>query len=97
MHFERSLQPFKNKEILITVFQSPINNIMGPSHFLPIKYIGKGGFSQVIEVRKHDTGMLYAIKIVKKEFLINEDKVHQLLTEKQILTKISHPFIIKMH
>ena len=97
MNFERSLQPFKNKETLLPVFQEPVFNTMGPSHFFPIKYIGKGGFSKVLEVRKKDTGMLYAIKIIKKEFLINENKVNQILTERNILTSVSHPFIVKLH
>jgi hypothetical protein len=96
MSFERSLQPFKNKEQLIALFQDPTLPI-GPLMFSPIKYIGKGGFSKVIEVRKKDTGMLYAIKITNKEFLISEDKVHQILTEKRILQKTSSPFVVKMH
>lgn len=97
MDFERSLQPFKNKEMLNPIFQDNHSHIISPSHFLPIKYIGKGGFSKVIEVRKKDTGMLYAIKIVKKEFLITEDKVHQILTERNILIRASSPFIVKLH
>lgn len=97
MHFERSLQPFRNKETLIAVFQEVIEGPIRPSYFSPIKYIGKGGFSQVVEVRKKETAMLYAIKIIKKEFLISEDKVHQILTERNILSKISHPFIVQMH
>jgi hypothetical protein len=97
MHFERSLQPFKSKETLIAVFEEPPAGPFGPCHFTPIKFIGKGGFSQVVEVRKKDTGMLYAVKIIKKDFLINEDKVHQILTEKSILINASHPFIVKLH
>ena len=97
MHFDRSLQPFKNKETLIAVFQEQCKLPMGPLQFVPIKYIGKGGFSKVVEVRKKETGMLYAIKIIKKEFLINEDKVHQILTERNILSRISNPFIVQMH
>ena len=96
MHFERSLQPFKNNDTLIAIFQEPSNRI-GPSAFLPIKYIGQGGFSKVIEVRKKDNGMIYAIKVINKEFLINEDKVHQILTEKAILQATSSPFIVKLH
>lgn len=97
MHFERSLQPFKSKETLIAVFEESPAGPFGPCHFTPIKFIGKGGFSQVIEVRKKDTGMLYAVKIIKKDFLINEDKVHQILTEKSILINANHPFIVKLH
>ena len=70
---------------------------MCKEHFEPIKLIGKGGFSRVVEVRKRDTGMLYAIKIMSKTFLVKEEKVQQILTERRIMIESSHPFIVKLH
>ena len=97
MHFERSLQPFRNNEKFLPVFREPVSNSIGPDHFAPVKFIGKGGFSYVIEVRKKDTGMLYAAKTMKKESLIKEEKLSQVLSEKKILSSISYPFVVHLH
>ena len=53
------------------------STLIGPrmDWFVPIKVIGKGGFSRVIMVRKKDTGRIYAMKILNKNFIIQNDKV----------------------
>jgi serine/threonine protein kinase len=70
---------------------------MGKDHFEPIKLIGRGGFSRVIEARKKDTGQLYALKLMSKSFIIQEDKVRQILTERKLLADTEHPFIVRLH
>jgi protein-serine/threonine kinase len=37
---------------------------------------------------------LYALKVLKKEEMIERDKVHRVLTEREILTSTHHPFIV---
>lgn len=95
--YERSLTRFKDNEELIAVFSEQVNGEVSCQHFDAIKVIGKGGFSTVSQVRKKDTGQLYAVKTMDKEFVKNEDKVVQILTEKDIMSKTSHPFIVTMH
>jgi hypothetical protein len=97
MNFERNLIPFKNKEVLNPVYLSDPGQDMGPNSFLPVKYIGKGGFSNVMQVRKRDTGELFAVKIMNKQLLINESKIEQILTERNILKDSDSPFIVKLH
>ena len=63
----------------MAIFHEPVPSEICALHFAPIKVIGKGGFSRVIEgklnlARKKDTGKLYAIKIMTKEFILSEDK-----------------------
>ena len=65
--------------------------------FEQIKVIGRGGFSRVILVRKKDTGRLYAMKIMKKNKIIREKKLKPILSERKVLEKLKHPFIIKLH
>ena len=62
-----------------------------------LKVIGRGGFSRVILCRKKDTGRLYAMKILKKSKIIREKKIKPILSERSILEKLDHPFIIKLH
>lgn len=97
MHFERSLIPFKNNEVLTPVLFSDPGTSIGPKSFVPIKFIGRGGFSNVIEVRKKDSGDLFAVKIMKKELLVNENKIQQIITEKNILKDSDSPFVVKLH
>lgn len=59
--------------------------------------IGRGGFSKVLLCRKKDTGRLYAAKVIKKSKIVNENKIKPILSERNVLEKIDHPFIIKLH
>ena len=99
LHMERTLQPFNHGEELVAVHAcaAPMQPGISLDHFLPIKLIGKGGFSKVFEVRKRDSGQLYAAKVMNKAFLLSEEKATQVLTELQILTCTVHPFLIQLH
>ena len=95
--FDRSLQPFKDNEKLVGMIEQPVSGPTQIRHFIPLKVIGKGGFSTVFMCRKKDSGYLYAMKIMSKEFVIKEEKVPQILTERNILIKCSNPYIVKLH
>ena len=62
--------------------------------FEMIKVIGKGGFSKVFQVRKKDTGKIYAMKTLSKTKIKRDNKVENILNERAILEKVSHPFIV---
>lgn len=49
------------------------------------KVIGKGGFSKVLLVRHKITGMLYAMKVMRKDKIKRDNKVLQIMTERRIL------------
>ncbi|CAG9319496.1 unnamed protein product [Blepharisma stoltei] len=95
--YDRSLSCLKDDEELIAIILEPVTADISCQHFTPLKVIGKGGFSTVFQVRKKDTGHLYAIKTINKKFLINEDKIFQILNEKDIMVKAQHPFIVKLY
>lgn len=56
--------------------------------------LGKGTFGKVILCREKSTAILYAIKILKKEVIIQKDEVKHTLTENRVLRSTNHPFII---
>ena len=62
-----------------------------------VKTIGKGGFSKVLQVRKRDTAMIYAMKVISKSFVIQKEKSEQIMAERRILAKMNHPFIVNLH
>lgn len=59
--------------------------------------IGKGSFGKVMQVKKKDTGKIYAMKVLRKEAIIARKQVTHTKAEKSILQKIQHPFIVKLH
>lgn len=61
-----------------------------------IKVLGKGTFGKVILCREKATNHLYAIKILKKEVIIKKDEVAHTLTEKNVLQKTKHPFLVQL-
>jgi serine/threonine protein kinase len=40
---------------------------------------------------------MYAMKVLRKDKIKEDNKVEQILTERRILERINHPFLIKMH
>lgn len=58
-----------------------------------IKVLGKGTFGKVILCREKATGRLYAIKILKKEVIIQKDEVAHTQTENRVLRTTHHPFL----
>ena len=94
---ERSLEPLASGEELELVLAEETSEEVSKDHFEPVKLIGKGGFSRVVEVRKKDSGALYAAKIMSKSFLLREHKVTQVLTELSVMAKCHHPFIMPLH
>lgn len=58
-----------------------------------LKVLGKGTFGKVILCREKATSRLYAIKILKKEVIIQKDEVAHTQTENRVLRTTHHPFL----
>lgn len=65
--------------------------------FVMIKVIGKGSFGKVLLVRKRDTGLIFAMKVLRKENIIKRNQVEHTRTERHVLGYVRHPFIVGLN
>lgn len=64
--------------------------------YLKQRIIGKGAFSTVFLYKHKRTGQFFACKRLDKEYLVNQNMVEQILTEKKILQSSDCSFITKL-
>lgn len=64
--------------------------------FVMLSIIGVGSYAKVALVRKKDTEELFALKILKKELIEKRNQVRHIMSERNILASVSHPFIVEM-
>jgi serine/threonine protein kinase len=64
--------------------------------FTFLKVVGKGSFGKVMQVRKKDTGEIFAMKVLKKKALVKRKQVTHTITERKTLACIEHPFIVSL-
>eukprot|EP01117_Protostelium_nocturnum_P013726 TRINITY_DN5155_c0_g1_i1.p1 TRINITY_DN5155_c0_g1~~TRINITY_DN5155_c0_g1_i1.p1 ORF type:complete len:433 (-),score=175.41 TRINITY_DN5155_c0_g1_i1:61-1359(-) len=62
-----------------------------------LRLVGRGGYGKVYQVRKRDNGQIYAMKVLRKDFLIETNNVGYTKMEKDILRTVNHPYIVKLH
>ena len=68
--------------------------------FRVISVVGKGAYGKVMLVKKlsgQDKGKYYAMKSQKKDKIIKLNLCENIKTERNILAKINHPMVVKLH
>lgn len=58
-----------------------------------LKVLGQGTFGKVILCREKSSDKLYAIKIIRKEMVVDRSEVAHTLTENRVLYACVHPFL----
>lgn len=69
---------------------------MSVDDFDLLKVVGKGSFGKVMQVRKRDSGAIYAMKVLKKKALVQRQQVVHTKTERNVLTAFNHPFLVSL-
>ncbi len=73
------------------------NNNRPLTDYTVISVIGKGSFAKVMLARHKITENLYALKSMKKKYIEKKNQVKQIMMERDILTQLNSPFLIKIH
>jgi len=58
--------------------------------------IGEGGFAKVMKVRHTKSKEIYACKVLSKRQLLEDKQVVNIFTERGILIRLRHPFVVSM-
>uniref|UniRef100_A0A7N0RAC1 non-specific serine/threonine protein kinase n=1 Tax=Kalanchoe fedtschenkoi TaxID=63787 RepID=A0A7N0RAC1_KALFE len=78
---------------------------IGPEDFEIMRVVGQGSFGKVFQVRRKsvdgvvgtaDGDGIYAMKVMRKETIIKKNHVDYMRAERDILTKVEHPFIVQL-
>jgi protein-serine/threonine kinase len=70
---------------------------VGPNDFELLQMLGKGSFGEVYLVRKRDTDLHYAMKVLRKDKIIGQNLTKYAMTERNVLSYIRHPFIVGLN
>lgn len=73
---------------------------IGLDHFNFLAVLGKGNFGKVMLAETKSAKALYAIKVLKKEFIIENDEVESTKSERDVFiiaNRARHPFLLSLH
>lgn len=69
---------------------------IGVEDFEVLKVVGQGAFGKVYQVRRAGTSEIYAMKVMQKDRIIQRNHAEYVKSERDILTKVDHPFIVRL-
>lgn len=90
----------QNRKSLPKAADAGTGKRIGLDNFNFLAVLGKGNFGKVMLAETKTTKALYAIKVLKKEFIIENDEVESTRSEKRVFliaNKERHPFLLNLH
>ncbi|KAG2691150.1 hypothetical protein I3843_09G218200 [Carya illinoinensis] len=69
---------------------------VGIDDFEILKVVGQGAFAKVYQVRKKGSLEIYAMKVMRKDKIVEKNHAEYMKAERDILTNVDHPFIVQL-
>ncbi|MCO5553187.1 hypothetical protein L7F22_006708 [Adiantum nelumboides] len=69
---------------------------LGPQDFKLLRVVGQGAFGKVFQVQQIETEDIFAMKVMRKDTIMEKNHGEYMKAERDILTKIVHPFIVQL-
>ncbi|TGZ56257.1 hypothetical protein CRM22_010186 [Opisthorchis felineus] len=87
-----------NAENLSDPVTTKSRDVVRATDFKFIKVLGKGSFGKVFLAERRDTDEAYAVKILRKDVILQDDDVDCVMVEKRVLAlQRKPPFIVQLH
>ncbi|XP_044525484.1 protein kinase C iota type [Gracilinanus agilis] len=88
----------EEKEAMSTRDSGKASSSLGLQDFDLLRVIGRGSYAKVLLVRLKKTERIYAMKVVKKELVNDDEDIDWVQTEKHVFEQASnHPFLVGLH
>ena len=65
--------------------------------FQVLKRVSSGAYGKVYLCKKHTTGDIYAVKVIRKKDLVFKNMINQAMAERDALIQTDNPFIVKLY
>ncbi|XP_076451523.1 protein kinase C iota type-like isoform X2 [Babylonia areolata] len=73
-------------------------NLLGLQDFQLLRVIGRGSYAKVLQVEHKRTKRIYAMKVIKKELVNDDEDIDWVQTEKHVFeTATNYPFLVGLH
>ncbi|KAK6145717.1 hypothetical protein DH2020_022537 [Rehmannia glutinosa] len=83
-------------EKYIVKVDSDSEKTVGLEDFEFLKLVGQGAFGKVYQVRKTGSSEIFAMKVMRKDKIMEKNHAEYMKAERDILTKIDHPYIVQL-
>ncbi|XP_035828559.1 atypical protein kinase C isoform X1 [Aplysia californica] len=73
-------------------------NQLNLDHFQLLRVIGRGSYAKVLQVEHKKTKRIYAMKVIKKELVNDDEDIDWVQTEKHVFeAATNYPFLVGLH